>query len=233
MGRTAIIILVCIGLAGCASRRCCNCKCKCKQQPAMVPIKQASEVEPPAFAKISDAPSTQDSSSDSKQQTDLVEEDEQPAIAPQILSEPTKKPATKTKPVKLTKTPAATKIDSRPVQPALPQFVLPIQRDQKTDSSVGYGHAKDYSWLKGRLHRVHVPGVEWKIRYQPLDQADQWGGSMVLAPNIRLEDFEHLDAVYIEGKQLEARPSLYISGPLYRIESIRAQQQPSSGNANK
>jgi hypothetical protein len=84
-----------------------------------------------------------------------------------------------------------------------------------------YGRDADYAWLKGRLQRVHVPGGEWKLRYAPLDQQDRWGGSVVLATDVRLDAFADGDIVYIEGEVLAARPSLYLSGPLYRVRTIR------------
>lgn len=90
-----------------------------------------------------------------------------------------------------------------------------------------YAHASDYSWLTGRLQRVHVPGGEWKIRYAPLSEMDQWGGSMVLAPDVRLDSFSDGDFVRIEGEILTDRPSLYLSGALYRIRTVeQAGEQP-------
>ena len=83
------------------------------------------------------------------------------------------------------------------------------------------GHAEDYSWLIGQLQRVHIPKPGWKIRYLPLDQKDRWGGSVVLAPDIRIESFQHGDRVYVEGKILARRASLYLSGPRYRASTIR------------
>ena len=84
-----------------------------------------------------------------------------------------------------------------------------------------YGRHTHYAWLKGRLQRVHVPGGEWKLRYAPLDQQDRWGGSVILATDVRLDAFADGDIVYIEGEILAARPSLYLSGPLYRVRTIR------------
>ena len=84
-----------------------------------------------------------------------------------------------------------------------------------------YGRDANYTWLKGQLQRVHVPGGEWKLRYAPLDQQDRWGGSVVLATDVRLDAFVDGDIVYIEGEILAARPSLYLTGPLYRIRTIR------------
>jgi len=96
----------------------------------------------------------------------------------------------------------------------LPQPVVPR-------TGTVYGHDENYTWLVGKLRRVHVPGGEWKLRFLELDQVDQWGGSMVLAPDIRLEDFSDGDFICIEGEILVKRPSLYLAGPLYRINKIR------------
>lgn len=85
-----------------------------------------------------------------------------------------------------------------------------------------YGHADDYSWLVGELQRLHMPKAEWKLRFARLDEEDRWGGSVLLAPDIRLEGFKDGDEVYIEGEILVERPSLYISGPLYRIRAIKS-----------
>lgn len=84
-----------------------------------------------------------------------------------------------------------------------------------------YGHANDYTWLIGRLQRISTPTEQWKIRYAPLDEEDQWGGSMVLAPDARLGSYTDGDIVYLEGQIIAPRPSLYISGPLYRVRLIR------------
>lgn len=88
-----------------------------------------------------------------------------------------------------------------------------------------YGHSADYKRLVGRIQRVHVPGGEWKLRYAPLDQRDEWGGSMVLAPDVRLENFADDTVVYVEGEIIVKRPSLYLTGPLFRIRDIRIATQ--------
>lgn len=84
-----------------------------------------------------------------------------------------------------------------------------------------YGHAEDYTWLIGRLQKISTPTEQWKIRYAPIDEEDQWGGSMVLAPDARLARYNDGDIVYLEGQIIAPRPSLYVSGPLYRLRSIR------------
>jgi hypothetical protein len=87
-----------------------------------------------------------------------------------------------------------------------------------------YAHAQDYSWLVGQLQRVHSPQHQWKIRYAALDENEQWGGSMILAPDARLDQCKDGDMVYVEGEILSERPSLYLSGPLYRVRCLRPAQ---------
>lgn len=90
-----------------------------------------------------------------------------------------------------------------------------------------YAHAKNYSWLVGQLQRVHTSQHEWKIRYAALDENEQWGGSMVLAQDAKLDQWKDGDMVYVEGEILNERPSVYLSGPLYRVRHIRnAQDAP-------
>lgn len=85
-----------------------------------------------------------------------------------------------------------------------------------------YGHEKNYRWLLGHLQRVHSTNHRWKIRYAPLDQNDEWGGSVILAPDARLDEWNDGDMVYVEGEILNERPSVYLTGPLYRVHLIRA-----------
>ena len=81
-------------------------------------------------------------------------------------------------------------------------------------------HAQDYSWVVGRLQRVHSPKHEWKLRYAAIDEQDEWGGSMILAQDAQLDEWNDGDLVYVEGEILTARPSVYLTGPLYRIRAI-------------
>ncbi len=88
-----------------------------------------------------------------------------------------------------------------------------------------YGHGKNYRWLLGHLQRVHSPKHQWKIRYAALDENDEWGGSMILAPDAQLDQWKDGDQVYVEGEILTKRPSLYLTGPLYRVHIIRSAEQ--------
>lgn len=86
----------------------------------------------------------------------------------------------------------------------------------------GYGQGENHEWLVGRLQRVHVPGSEWKLRYLPITQVDDYGGSVIMSLDARVDEFKDGDLVYVEGEIIANRPTLYLNGPLYRISAIRA-----------
>lgn len=88
-------------------------------------------------------------------------------------------------------------------------------------SDSAFGHGENYEWLIGTLQKVHVPRPAWKIRYSRLDRKDKWGGSMVFAPDARLENFQDGDVLYVEGEIISDRASLYLSGPRYRARNLR------------
>jgi hypothetical protein len=92
---------------------------------------------------------------------------------------------------------------------------------QSSDTETMYGHGENYEWLMGVLQRVHVPRKGWKVRYAPLDQQDRWGGSVVPAADVRMDEFEEGDNVFVEGEVIRDRASLYLAGPRYRITTIR------------
>lgn len=80
--------------------------------------------------------------------------------------------------------------------------------------------ADDFSWIQGRLQWVHVKGGAWVVRYAPLDQEDIHGGSVVLVRDRRFEDFHEGDFVRLEGEILSQKPSVFLGGPLYRVQHI-------------
>ncbi len=103
-------------------------------------------------------------------------------------------------------------------QPKLEEKVIPARKpiaqpEPEPIQVPEYAHAQDYRWLVGQLQRVHSPQHQWKIRYAALDEDDEWGGSMVLSQDARLDRCKDGDMVYVEGEILNARPSLYLSGP--------------------
>jgi len=118
--------------------------------------------------------------------------------------------------------PAAQKPKPVPVRVAKPaprprKVIQEIKHPRKSN----FGHARDFSWMVGQLRHVHVNGGSWKLRYAPLDVQDQWGGSVILAQDARIDRFRDGDFVYVEGEILATRPTVYLAGPLYRISKIR------------
>jgi hypothetical protein len=82
-------------------------------------------------------------------------------------------------------------------------------------------HAPDYSWLTGQLFYVHADGGLWVLRYAPLWKEDPNGGSMVLARDLRMDNYQEGDLVTIHGEILNPRGSDFLGGPLYRVQSIQ------------
>lgn len=109
--------------------------------------------------------------------------------------------------------------DLKDLVPATAEQPAP-EPEARTVPTPENGHAKDYRWLIGRLQRVHSPKHEWKLRYAGLDEEDEWGGSMILAQDARLDEWNDGDLVYVEGEILRDRPSVYLAGPLYRVRAI-------------
>lgn len=102
--------------------------------------------------------------------------------------------------------------------PAAPQSSAPPVAVVTTPTEAKHG--KDYTWIQGRLQKVHVRGGAWIVRYAPLDKVDEHGGSVVLVRDRRIDDFQEGDFVHIDGEILEERASAHLGGPLYRVHHI-------------
>lgn len=90
-----------------------------------------------------------------------------------------------------------------------------------TVSGTHMAHAEDYSWLIGEIHFVHVQGGAWVLRYLPLDESDNFGGSVVLVRDARMSKFQEGDLVRVSGEVLRDRSTKYLGGPLYRIHDVK------------
>ena len=63
-----------------------------------------------------------------------------------------------------------------------------------------YGHAPDYTWLRGRLEYSQIDG-KWKLRYIPIDgQTDDFGGSVILPSTSMLSGYERGELVEVHGR---------------------------------
>jgi hypothetical protein len=90
--------------------------------------------------------------------------------------------------------------------------------DLPTTTGAKFGHARDYSWLRGQLVRVHTHGGHWEIRFAEIHEANEYGGRFVLSGKIPTELREG-DSVEIRGRVLgEDR---WLHGASYRVDLIR------------
>jgi len=78
----------------------------------------------------------------------------------------------------------------------------------------------DYSKLTGQLFFVHTDGGVWVVRYAPISQEDRYGGSVVLARDIDMANYEDGDLVSIQGEVLANRTSLPLGGALYHAAKV-------------
>ena len=81
-------------------------------------------------------------------------------------------------------------------------------------------HATDYTSLTGQLFFVHADGGYWVLRYAPLSEEDRHGGSVVLARDANMDGYREGDLVTVQGSIIQAKTSLYLGGPLYRVTQI-------------
>lgn len=87
-------------------------------------------------------------------------------------------------------------------------------------------HAADYSKLTGQLSYVHADGGLWVLRYAPLSEEDQYGGSVVLARDRTMNSYREGDLVAVEGQIISQKSSARLGGPLYRIQNISLVERP-------
>jgi hypothetical protein len=85
--------------------------------------------------------------------------------------------------------------------------------------------AADCSWLTGQLLFVHADGGTWVVRYAPVGEEDENGGSVVLTRNLVMDSFREGDLVTVRGEVLAERGSVHLGGPLYRASSITLEQR--------
>jgi hypothetical protein len=119
-------------------------------------------------------------------------------------------------------------IEAAPVSPYAPnatQGKSPFELCRRYELRVE--HAADYSSLTGQLFYVHADGGLWVLRFAPLSQEDRLGGSVVLARDLRMDDYREGDLVTVHGEILSTeRSSVFLGGPRYRAQSIRLIDRP-------
>ena len=95
-------------------------------------------------------------------------------------------------------------------------------RFRSSVAAARYGHADDYSWLKGQLE-YSASQRQWKLRYIPIDGAtDEHGGSVVLPSSPVLQDLQNGDFVMVRGQLLARNPNSTDFAANYRVNEITA-----------
>jgi hypothetical protein len=108
------------------------------------------------------------------------------------------------------------------MQAELPQAAEPPGEFQlKKEFSQQVAIAEDASWIIGQLFYIHADGGLWVVRYAPLDKEDRFGGGVVLARGVNMDQFHEGDLVFVRGEIVnQGRASKYVGGPLYRPASV-------------
>ncbi len=83
-----------------------------------------------------------------------------------------------------------------------------------------YGHAPDYSWIRGRLEHSAVRGGGWLVRYAPFDGDDRYGGSFLLDIDPRQRGLKPGDWVSVRGQLVQSAGESAWSKPTYRVQEI-------------
>jgi len=78
----------------------------------------------------------------------------------------------------------------------------------------------DYSKLTGQLFFVHTDGGVWVVRYAPISKEDRYGGSVVLARDLSMNDYQDGDLVSVEGEVIADKVKLPLGGALYRAAKV-------------
>jgi len=86
-----------------------------------------------------------------------------------------------------------------------------------------FGHALDYSWLRGQIEYSRILGT-WRLRYASVDEADRFAGSVTLVENTHVGYLRDGEYVRVEGHLVD--PTATGSAPPYKIQSFKAIDKP-------
>lgn len=89
-------------------------------------------------------------------------------------------------------------------------------------------HSADFSKLTGQLSYVHADGGIWVPRYGSLSQEDANGGSVILALDRVMSNYNEGDNVTVKGRIISQRGSTRLGGPLYQVREMNLVNRPSN-----
>jgi hypothetical protein len=116
---------------------------------------------------------------------------------------------------------AAPPVNTGPVdgRSPFPRAEAPPPRRSFADVTAAacFGHAPDYSWLRGRVEFSRL-SKGWRLRYASVDEDDRFGGSVSLAEGIHLHSLKEGDLVEVHGRL--ADPGADGASPFYLVSSL-------------
>jgi len=78
----------------------------------------------------------------------------------------------------------------------------------------------DFSTITGQLIYVHADGGRWVLRFAPIAKEERYGGSVVLARDVKMDAFTEGDLVTVDGDILSEKASFPLGGALYRASKV-------------
>jgi hypothetical protein len=105
------------------------------------------------------------------------------------------------------------------VRSPFPRAEAPPPRRSYADITAAgcFGHAPDYSWLRGRVEFSRL-SKGWRLRYASVDEDDRFGGSVSLAEGIHLRSVKEGELVEVHGRL--ADPGADGASPFYLVSSL-------------
>ncbi len=100
--------------------------------------------------------------------------------------------------------------------PVPTESVKVVRQDDLAMGSGPFGHAADYSWLRGEVQHTRKG---WHLRYASLDETDAHGGSVTLNDDGKLSELKDGEVFVVKGRLQD--PNSHLSSPTYVVSEIR------------
>jgi hypothetical protein len=89
-----------------------------------------------------------------------------------------------------------------------------------TRTAPGFGHGRDYTWLKGKLE--HSADGQWRLHYSDnASQPDSYGGVVVLPDTVMGSQYANGDFVAVQGRMDATAVADARGNPYFDVERIK------------
>ncbi|CAN5164421.1 hypothetical protein BH10PLA2_BH10PLA2_24400 [soil metagenome] len=96
------------------------------------------------------------------------------------------------------------------------EAIKPVHQDEMATGTGQYGHAEDYSWVRGEVRKTRKG---WHLRYASLGESDPHGGSVTLADDGPLSELKEGEVFVVKGRLQD--PNSRASSPNYVVIEVR------------